>query len=267
MRWWWWAPMVAWGGEIHEAARRCGRAELERALAAGVAVEARDAAGNTPLQVAVQAGQMECVVVLRGRGANPELRNGAGKTARQMAAELADRAMAVRMEAVLMAMPAGRPESSPFVREPLQEAARRGDADYVAMLLQLGADPNGRGADGATALEAAALKGHGEVVELLLRKGARVSVGRPLHDAAVGGSAAAVRALVRHGAPVNAVDPGTGDTALHAAAAWGRVEVARALLGLGADRMVKTGRRRTALEEAEANGFGAVAGVLRGEGR
>ncbi len=267
MKWLWLGPMVAWGGEIHEAARRCGRAELERALAAGAAVEARDAAGNTPLHVAVQAGQMECVVVLRGRGANAELRNGEGKTAWQLAAGLADRAMAVRLQAVLLALPAGREMGSPFVREPLQEAARRGDADYVAMLLQLGADPNGKGADGATALQAAALKGHGAVVELLLRKGARVSEGWPLHDAAVGGSAAAVRAIVRGGVPVNAVNPGTGDTALHAAAAWGRVETARALLELGADRTVKNGRGRMAFAEAEANGFGAVAGVLRGEGR
>lgn len=104
---------------------------------------------------------MECVVVLRGRGANPDLRNGEGKTARQLAAGLADRAM----------------------------AARRGDADYVAMLLQLGADPNGKGADGATALQAAALKGHGAVVELLLQKGARAGEGGLLHDAAAWGAA------------------------------------------------------------------------------
>jgi hypothetical protein len=35
------------------------------------------------------------------------------------------------------------------------DAARRGDVDYVAMRWQLGADPSGEGADGATAREEA----------------------------------------------------------------------------------------------------------------
>lgn len=253
---------AAWGAEIHDAARSCGRAELEKALAAGVAVDARDAAGNTPLHVAVAAGQLECVALLRGKGANPDVPNREGKTPRQVAAGLVDGRMAVRMQAALLAIPAAA-RTSPFQKEPLQEAARRGDVDFVAMLLKLGADPNGKGADGTTALQAAALKGHGEVVMLLLDKGAKVDVGLPLHDAAVGGSAEAVRALVKHGAKVGAVDPKTGDTPLHYAATWGRVEAARVLLELGADRAAKNGRGRTSGEEAAANGSKELAEMLR----
>lgn len=44
----------------------------------------------------------------------------------------------------------------------------------------------------------------------------------------------------------------------------GEGETALALLELGADAGVKNSRGRTAWEEAEENGFGAVAGVLRG---
>jgi len=262
MRLIWLLPMVACGAEIHEAARTCGRAELEKALAGGAAVDARDAAGNTALHVAVAAGQFECVALLRGKGANPDLQNREGKTPRQMAVGLADGRMAMRMQSALLAIPAGA-QKGPFQKEPLQEAARRGDVDFVAMLLQLRADPNGKGADGATALQAAALKGHGDVVALLLDKGARVDVGLPLHDAAVGGSAVAVQALVKHGAKVNAVDPKTGDTPLHYAATWGKVEAARALVELGADVTVKNARGKTPLEEAEGNGNTEVAGVLK----
>jgi ankyrin repeat protein len=256
------AAASVWGAEIHEAARTCGRAELEKALAAGVAVDARDAAGNTPLHVAVASGQFECVALLRGKGANPDAPNREGKTPRQVAAELADRRLAIRMQSALLSIPA-RGTAHPFQKEPLQEAARRGDVDFVAMLLKLGADPNGKGADGATALQAAALKGHGDVVVLLLEKGAKVDVGLPLHDAAVGGSVVAVRALVEHGAKVGAVDPKTGDTPLHYAATWGRVEAARALLELGADWTVKNSRGRTSAEEATASGNEELARVLR----
>lgn len=258
----WLLPIVVYGAEIHEAARTCGRAALEKALAAGAPVDARDASGNTPLHVAVIAGQLECVAVLRARGANPDVANKDGKTARQVAAGLADGRMVIRMRSALLAIPAGT-QKGPFQKEPLQEAARRGDVDFVSMLLQLGADPNGKGADGATALQAAALKGHGDVVELLLQKGAKVDVGLPLHDAAVGGSAAAVRALVKHGAKVGAVDPKTRDTPLHYAATWGKLEAARALVALGADVNAKNGRGRTSLEEAKANGSQDIAKLLR----
>lgn len=258
----WLIPVVAWGAEIHEAARTCGRVELEKALAAGAAVDARDGAGNTPLHFAVAAGQFECVALLRGKGANPDLPNRAGKTPRQLASGLADGRAVIRMQSALLAIPAGA-QKGPFQKEPLQEAARRGDVDFVAMLLKLGSDPNGKGADGATALQAAALKGHAEVVVLLLERGAKVDVGLPLHDAAVGGSQVAVRALVQHGAKVGAVDPATGDTPLHYAATWGKLEAARALIELGADRMAKNGRGRTASEEAASNGNAEIAALLR----
>ena len=258
----WLLPVVACGAEIHEVARTCGRAELERALAAGTPVDSRDGAGNTPLHVAVAAGQFECVALLRGKGANPDLTNREGKTPRQMAAGLADGRMVIRMQSALLAIPAGGLKG-PFQKEPLQEAARRGDVDFVSMLLQLGTNPNGKGADGATALQAAALKGHGDVVALLLEKGAKVDMGLPLHDAAVGGSAAAVRALVKHGAKLNAVDPKSGDTPLHYAATWGKLEAAKALLEMGADAKLKNGRGRTALEEAEANGNKEIGALLR----
>jgi len=55
---------------------------------------------------------------------------------------------------------------------PLGLAARWGNADMVAFLLDKGSDPNTAGADWARPLAWARKKGHGQVVELLLANGA-----------------------------------------------------------------------------------------------
>ena len=94
----------------------------------------------------------------------------------------------------------------------LVDAARSGDASALAALLsEPGTDPNAV-ADGTTTLEAAALEGHAEVVQLLLRAKAhpdpRDSDGwTPLHNAMLVSSLAGlaiVRDLVEGRADVHA---------------------------------------------------------------
>ncbi len=63
---------------------------------------------------------------------------------------------------------------SPDLREPLWDAARRGDAKKVQTLLAKGADVNDRTRYGATALWFAAYKNRTEVVKLLLEHKANV---------------------------------------------------------------------------------------------
>jgi ankyrin repeat protein len=56
---------------------------------------------------------------------------------------------------------------------PLGMAARTGRARLVELLLDNGADPNGGGADWARPLAWAQRRGHGEVADMLRRRGAR----------------------------------------------------------------------------------------------
>eukprot|EP01052_Picozoa_sp_SAG31_P049350 SAG31_NODE_10762_length_1101_cov_0.862275_1_plen_103_part_00 len=88
----------------------------------------------------------------------------------------------------------------------------------------------------------AALKGHAELVDLLLRSGAnataRTALGRtPLHLAAMGGSAASAKLLLEHPGvePDTVASARTGETALHMAALHGYGDVVAVLLKAGAD--------------------------------
>jgi outer membrane protein assembly factor BamB len=94
----------------------------------------------------------------------------------------------------------------PDLREPLWDAARRGDAKTVGALLARGADVNARTRYGASALWFAAYKGRTEVVKLLLEHKANVDSAdgiwgmSPLRLAAGDDKGETVRLLLRAGA-------------------------------------------------------------------
>ena len=92
----------------------------------------------------------------------------------------------------------------------------------------------------STPLALAAENGSGDVVDVLLKGGADVSVAdaagnTPLMLAAGSGHAGAVRQLLAAGADVNATEKVLGQTALMFAAAYNRVDAIKALLAAGAD--------------------------------
>ena len=159
---------------------------------------------------------------------------------------------------------------------PLHTAAFTGDLETLAELLDVGADPGQRDADGETPLHRAATDEH-EAVALLLARGAdpgaRDAQARtPLHVAASWHAVECVELLLKAGADVRATDAlgaaplhlaegdaGTvslllaagadvyartraGDTALHAAAAGDDAEGVRRLLAAGADPAVRNDR-------------------------
>jgi ankyrin repeat protein len=111
---------------------------------------------------------------------------------------------------------------------------------------------------GQTALSYAAEEGHGEVVALLLGKGAQASTRdnnsmTPLMKACDNGHLDVVRMLVQHtgGGALDARDRNKGWTALHGAAYWGHEEMVRLLLFAGADPTVTDNEGRTALDISE----------------
>jgi ankyrin repeat protein len=156
---------------------------------------------------------------------------------------------------------------------PLAEAARRGDAAAVRVLLEAGnVDVDAPGRDGTPALHWAVRNRDRDTVDRLLAAGASADAPNrygmrplavaleagdapltrrlleagadpaaadragetPLMLAARAGDAALVRALLEHGAEVDARDEHFGQTALMIAAREGHLETARVLLAAGA---------------------------------
>src|SRR5688572_16743107 len=128
---------------------------------------------------------------------------------------------------------------------PVANAAMRNDLVAVKLLIKQKADVNLAQGDGMTALHWAAEHGNPEMVQALLKAGAKVSsvtrIGSytPLHLASKAGNAAAVKFLLGAGSDVKATTTTSGVTALHLAAAGGNADVVTALLEKGADPNAK----------------------------
>ena len=137
------------------------------------------------------------------------------------------------------------------VQRVLHHAAATGDITTVREFIDIGADLNAVGVQGATALMFAARHGYLACLQQLLSGGAEMAASsengtRSLHHAAAFGHAACVRALIKAGADVDAAGY-DGATALMHAAARGTAECVHELLVGGA-----------ALEAASPSGFRAL---------
>lgn len=111
--------------------------------------------------------------------------------------------------------------------EALHMAVRLGDLNAVNKLLNSGADANARDGMGST----------------------------PLIDAAWSGNAEIARALLQHGADINATHREAGSTALEYAVLTGRTAVVKLLLAAGADTTRRYRYGQTVLHLAAARGF------------
>ena len=153
---------------------------------------------------------------------------------------------------------------------PLHDACRAGDAERVRQLLDEGAPLDEKDGWGDTALMKASVRGHTEVVQLLLdrlEKGASLleKDSAAIVEASMRGHTEVVQLLLGKGAPVDAKDE-DGVTALMEASRQGHTEVAQLLLGKGAavDEQGKDGR--TSLTRASREGRTEVVQLLLGKG-
>lgn len=221
-------------------------ADMNALIAKGADLNSTNKSGLTPLAAAARTGQMEALRLLLGKGANPDA---GGSTT------------------------------------PLIMAAGWHRVDAASALLASGADPNRTNADGLTPLVNAIQVGDGDAVNLLLEKGAKASgVGNaysPIHEAARSDDPRILRALIAHGAEINATFYSGNFTPLMVAASENKPKATAFLLKSGARVGLKanvsmeetdafggrTGRKvqrqMTALQMAENNGFETIVQIFQ----
>ena len=149
---------------------------------------------------------------------------------------------------------------------PIHYAAWYGHVDVATLLLGRGAEVNVKDNAGLTPIHYAAWYAHADVVRLLLDRGAEVNVKgndgwTPLHDAAQDGYVDVVRLLLDRGAEVNGKTIG-GWTPIHYAAWYAHADVATLLLDRGAEVNVKDNEGWTPLHHAAEMGHIEIVALL-----
>jgi uncharacterized protein len=159
----------------------------------------------------------------------------------------------------------------PYTIDALGERAAIGDDKTVDLFLTAGMDPNARNREGRTPLLLAAMGGHDDIVDTLLRYGAEANMeshhggleqGKtPLMFAAQYGHETIVESLLKYDAQVSETTA-YGKTALMFAAESGYLAIVKTLLALGEDVHADTMHGWTALLLAASEGRPAVVDVL-----
>lgn len=159
----------------------------------------------------------------------------------------------------------------------LAYASAYGNLEIVKLLVEAGADLNGRVAYGDVPLIKAAEHGNNDILEYLIEQGADVNVPNsfgitPLIGMCAEGNLKHVQLAAQHGGDVNSsfvskTNQHTGEknmSPLQAAAAEGQQEVVELLLSLGAKpQATDDWEGKTAVEIAESKGHKDVADLLR----
>lgn len=258
-------------------------------LEAGAGANVKDGNGTTPLEWAKRSEQPNIAKLLRNAGAGPRLDTPDERliiAAEQGKADVLKKLVA---ESALLDVRDRRDKSAG--RTPLMLAAANGRVKAVTVLLELGADPNltddpqgkpARGLPfalalgglssvseyhlGRTALMLAALSGHAEVVDLLLRSGAGVDLVdyarcTALYLGAAMGHASIVRRLISAGANVNHVGP-QRTTPLFTAVESGSPRTVQLLVDAGARVAAKNSHDESPLVAAAIRGKADIVAIL-----
>jgi hypothetical protein len=190
---------------LHELARN-GRVEvIEKLIAEGRELDARDERGCTPLHFAVVAKQREVVAVLVGNGADVNSHNNRGDTPLHMSVANRDHALVQ----YLMKKGADAETINDGGSTLMHVAAQVGDVGLLKLFLERGLLIDQKTKIGFTPLHFAAQSGHDDAIEFLLDNGADPNAASdhgttPIFPATRNGHLNAVRLLVAAGADFNA---------------------------------------------------------------
>ena len=229
---------------------------VERLLAIGVALDARDSHGMSALHLAAALSREHLLKRLVAHGASPHLLAADGQTPLGVALSSGRRDLADWLDWRGWPLPL-----RPLLAADVPAAAIVGDADAVRRLLDLGLPVDAVDHQGCTALLRAAGGGHRAVVHLLLARGAdpqraALSGATPLSAAVSMRHADIVDGLIAAGASLEQRLP-DGLTVLMVACALGLPDLAARLLAAGAEIHASDVQGRTALHCAAMFGFTA----------
>lgn len=148
---------------------------------------------------------------------------------------------------------------------PLINAAASSSVDVMKLLLSRSADVNCQRSNGLTALHMAARSGNLEMVEYLINRGAWIQTNvwhaTPLHDAAIVGHGQVIETLLRHGAQKEATTA-YGTTPFILAVGQGKADAARTLLRNSADITAVNRKLQTALHLTAKNDAVEILSIL-----
>ena len=249
--------------DLWQAAANNDRASAERLLAEGADAKAKNAAGNTAFDVAVESGHDALAAILLKAVAGINGRDGRGWTPLHWAIVADD------WDLVRELIEAGADISLGSQQNALEIAKLM---NSETKLIEVFIDAKGVDAivrDGRTVLIYAAWNGSTEVVKTLIEIGANINIQNDNGDTALRlaarrGLTEIVKILVENGADMNIKDSRYGRTALIYAAREGRTEVVKLLIDNGANMNIKDSRYgRTALDMAEGRGHTEIINILR----
>jgi ankyrin repeat protein len=239
--------------------------ELAALLDRGLDPNSKTKSGTTLLMMA--APDAEKVRLLLARGADAKARAASGCDALTIAA--AYRASAAALGSLLDAGAEMKPPEGVRTRNvPLVFASMTGDLENVKLLLARGADPSA-GTRANTPLGAAVTFGYLDEVRTLLAAGAPAGMTEStginlIHWAVITDHPEVIPALVEAGVPLNAVDESGYTPLIYSATIdFGDAEAVKILLQAGADRNIRNGEGRTALEQARHYGHALLEAALR----